>query len=355
MHTKYIDLEAISEEERACALEEAGQIIRRGGLVAFPTETVYGLGADGMNPDACARIYEAKGRPSDNPLILHIVDRKQVEEIAREVSPEADRLMDEFWPGPLTVILPKRDRVPSRVTGGLSTVAIRMPSHPDAREFIRRSGRIIAAPSANVSGKPSPTLAEHVYEDMKGRIPMILDGGPVGIGIESTIVDMTGDCPVILRPGYISREDIAEVIGRAELDPAITGREKQPDIVARAPGMKYRHYAPNGQMFLVEGETSKVIRAINELTRKKTEEGYRVGIIATDDTICGYQSGIIKSVGSREHTETVAANLYRVLREMDEAGADYIYSESFFTEPMGDAIMNRMLKAAGYRVIRADR
>ena len=354
LHTEYIDLGAISEEEREYAMEEAGEIIRRGGLVAFPTETVYGLGADGMNPDACARIYEAKGRPSDNPLILHIVDMKQVDQIAREVSPDARKIMKEFWPGPLTVILPKKDTVPARATGGLDTVAIRMPSHPDAREFIRKSRRIIAAPSANISGKPSPTLAEHVYEDMKDRIPMILDGGAVGIGIESTIVDMTGDCPVILRPGYISREDIAEVIGRAEVDPAIAGRERHEGIVAKAPGMKYRHYAPKGQMILVEGTSANVIRRINELTRKKQTEGYRVGIIATDDTLSQYQEGIIKSIGSREHTETVAANLYRVLREMDESGADYIYSESFFTEPMGDAIMNRMLKAAGYRVISAD-
>ncbi|MBR5047989.1 MAG: threonylcarbamoyl-AMP synthase [Eubacterium sp.] len=335
-------------------MEEAGEIIRRGGLVAFPTETVYGLGADGMNADACARIYEAKGRPSDNPLILHIVDIKQVDQIAREVSEDARKIMKEFWPGPLTVILPKKDTVPSRTTGGLDTVAIRMPSHPDAREFIRRSGRIIAAPSANASGKPSPTLAEHVYEDMKGRIPMILNGGPVGIGIESTIVDMTGDCPLILRPGYISREDIAEVLGQAEFDPAIMGRRKKEGIIAKAPGMKYRHYAPKGQMILVEGQPDNVIRKINELTLKRQKEGYRVGIIATDDTLSRYPQGIIKSIGSREHTETVAANLYRVLREMDESGAEYIYSESFFAEPMGDAIMNRMLKAAGYRVITAD-
>ena len=355
MYTEQIDLKVISEDQRKHALDRAGEIIRSGGLVAFPTETVYGLGADGMNAEACARIYEAKGRPSDNPLILHIAGMAQVDEIAREISPEARKVMDTFWPGPLTVILPKRDCVPDRTTGGLDTVAIRMPSHPDAREFILRSRRIIAAPSANASGKPSPTLARHVYEDMKGRIPMILDGGPVGIGIESTIVDMTGDCPVILRPGYISREEIEEVTGQVRIDPAIEGRTMNKDVVARAPGMKYRHYAPKGQMILVEGDVSQVVQKINELAALRQAEGYRVGIIATDETLPCYRGDILKSIGSREHPETVAAGLYRILREMDASGAEYIYSESFFSEEMGDAIMNRMLKAAGYRVITCGR
>ncbi len=351
MYTELIDLTTISEEEREQAMDRAGEIIRAGGLVAFPTETVYGLGADGMNPDASARIYEAKGRPSDNPLIMHIVDTAQVEEIAAEVSPDAGKIMDAFWPGPLTVILPRKRTVPSTTTGGLDTVAIRMPSHPDARDFIRRSGRIIAAPSANISGRPSPTRAGHVYEDMKGRIPMILDGGPVGIGIESTIVDMTGDHPTILRPGYISLEEITDLAGEAEIDPAIAGRTPAKDLVAKAPGMKYRHYAPKGQMILVEGETSQVVRKINELTALRQAEGFTVGIIGTEETLSLYPEGIAKSVGSREQPQTIAANLYRVLREMDASGADYIYAESFFDEKLGDAIMNRMLKAAGYRVI----
>ena len=351
MNTEYIELDAISEEERDQVMERAGQIIRSGGLVAFPTETVYGLGANGLDGDACARIYEAKGRPSDNPLILHIVDMVQVDEIAREVSEDAVKIMQAFWPGPLTIILKKRACVPDRTTGGLDTVAIRMPSHVDAREFIRKSGRPIAAPSANTSGKPSPTLAQHVYEDMNGKIPMILDGGAVDIGIESTIVDMTGHIPVILRPGYISKEDIEGVVGRAEIDPAIAGRTMKKDIVAKAPGMKYRHYAPKGQMVLLEGETVKVTQKILELAAQKQAEGYRVGIIGTDETMSSYPPEISKSIGSREHTQTVAANLYRVLRDMDDAGAEYIFSESFFGERMGDAIMNRMLKAAGYRVL----
>ena len=351
METELIDLMTISREERKLAMTRAGEIIRAGGLVAFPTETVYGLGADGMNADASARIYEAKGRPSDNPLILHIVDMDQVDGIAREVSPAARKIMEAFWPGPLTVILSRRDNVPSTTTGGLDTVAVRMPSHPDARDFIRSSERIIAAPSANISGRPSPTRAGHVYEDMKGRIPMILDGGPVGIGIESTIVDMTGEHPSILRPGYISREEIADLVGEVGIDPAIAGRTPAKDLTAKAPGMKYRHYAPKGQMFLVEGETALVVKKINELTALRQAEGYTVGIIGTEDTLSLYPEGIAKSVGSREHPQTIAANLYRVLREMDASGADYIYAESFFGEKMGDAIMNRMLKAAGYRVI----
>ncbi len=351
MNTEYIKLADLDKEGRKNALKKAGEIIRLGGLVAFPTETVYGLGADGLNGDACAAIYEAKGRPSDNPLILHIVDFEQVDEIAKDVSPDARKVMEAFWPGPLTIILPKKDTVPDRTTGGLDTVAIRMPSHPEARAFIRESGRIIAAPSANTSGRPSPTLAEHVYEDMKGRIPMILDGGAVGIGIESTIVDMTGDCPLILRPGYISKEDIAQVIGQAEIDPAIAGREMKKNVVAKAPGMKYRHYAPKGQMILVEGESTLVTAKINELVKQRQAEGYHVGVIGTDETMSYYPEEISISIGSREHPETVAANLYRILREMDDLGADYIYSESFFQEDMGDAIMNRMLKAAGYQII----
>ncbi len=351
MITEYIELANLNKEGRKDALKRAGEIIRSGGLVAFPTETVYGLGADGLNADACAAIYEAKGRPSDNPLILHIVDFDQVDEITQNVSQDARKVMEAFWPGPLTVILPKKDTVPDRTTGGLDTVAVRMPSHPEARAFIRESGRIIAAPSANTSGRPSPTMAQHVYEDMKGRIPMILDGGAVGIGIESTIVDMTGDCPLILRPGYISKEDIIGVIGQAEVDPAIAGREMKKDIVAKAPGMKYRHYAPQGQMILVEGQSRDVTAKINELVRKRQAEGYRVGVIGTDETMSYYPEEISISIGSREHPETVAANLYRILREMDDLGADYIYSESFFQESMGDAIMNRMLKAAGYQII----
>lgn len=333
------------------ALKEAGEIIRAGGLVAFPTETVYGLGADAMNSEAAARIYAAKGRPSDNPLIVHISDMEQVDLVAKEVPEKAKQIMEAFWPGPLTIILNKKESVPDGTTGGLATVAIRMPSHPDARALIRESRRVIAAPSANISGRPSPTTAAHVLEDMDGKIPMILDGGPVGIGIESTIVDMTGEIPVILRPGYITKAMLEEVVGQVQVDPAVAGRTMQKNVVAKAPGMKYRHYAPKGSLTLVEGPQDAVIQKINALAEEKIQQGYRVGIIGTDETIDSYRSGIRRSIGSRQHPESVAANLYAILRECDEQNLDFIYSESFFEAGLGNAIMNRMLKAAAYHLI----
>ena len=333
------------------ALELAGKLIRRGDLVAFPTETVYGLGADALNEDAAAKIYAAKGRPSDNPLIVHICSLDQVSEIAEDIPETAWKIMERFWPGPLTVILKKKPIVPDGTTGGLKTVAIRMPSHPVAAALIRVSGRMIAAPSANSSGRPSPTTADHVYEDMKGRIPLILDGGPVRIGIESTIVDMTGDCPVILRPGFITQDMLQEVIGTVTVDPAVAGREMPVDIVARAPGMKYRHYAPRGQLILVEGDGPRVVEEINRLARDREQEGCRVGIIATEETLSSYKIGICRSIGRRSDPETVAAGLYRILREFDDLNCQYIFSESFFEEGLGDAVMNRLLKAAGYRLI----
>ena len=246
METELLNIESVSSEQKAAALRKAGEIIREGGLVAFPTETVYGLGADALNAEAAAKIYAAKGRPSDNPLIVHIHDISQVYEIAEEVPDEAKAVMEKFWPGPLTIILNKKSCVPDGTTGGLHTVAIRMPSHPIARDFIRESGRMIAAPSANTSGRPSPTLASHVYEDMQGRIPLILDGGAVGIGIESTIIDMSTGIPTILRPGYITKDMLEEVLPEVKIDPAVSGRTMKKDVVAKAPGMKYRHYAPKG-------------------------------------------------------------------------------------------------------------
>ena len=235
METELLNIEKVSPEEKAAALKKAGEIIREGGLVAFPTETVYGLGADALNAEASAKIYAAKGRPSDNPLIVHIHDVDQVYEIASEVPEAAKKVMEKFWPGPLTVILNKKSCVPDGTTGGLKTVAIRMPSHPLARDFIRESGRMIAAPSANTSGRPSPTLASHVYEDMQGRIPLILDGGAVGIGIESTIIDMSTDTPTILRPGYITKDMLEEVLPKVNIDPAVTGRTMKKNVVAKAP------------------------------------------------------------------------------------------------------------------------
>ena len=249
--------------------EKAGEILRAGGLVAFPTETVYGLGADALDEAASAKIYAAKGRPSDNPLIVHIADMDAVYKLASEVPEAAVKLADKFWPGPLTMILKKSDIVPESITGGLGTVAIRMPSHKVAAELIRSSGVYIAAPSANTSGKPSPTLASHVIKDLSGKIDMIIDGGSVGIGLESTIVDMSEDIPVILRPGYITKEMLENVVGEVKVDPAIVGEAPKKNIIAKAPGMKYRHYAPKGQMTIVEGDIDNVVAKINELSKEK--------------------------------------------------------------------------------------
>ena len=350
METELLNIEKVSPEEKAAALKKAGEIIREGGLVAFPTETVYGLGADALNAEASAKIYAAKGRPSDNPLIVHIHDVDQVYEIASEVPEAAKKVMEKFWPGPLTVILNKKSCVPDGTTGGLKTVAIRMPSHPLARDFIRESGRMIAAPSANTSGRPSPTLASHVYEDMQGRIPLILDGGAVGIGIESTIIDMSTDTPTILRPGYITKDMLEEVLPKVNIDPAVTGRTMKKNVVAKAPGMKYRHYAPKADLTIIEGPLEKVVKEINKRAKEKFEAGYKVGVIGTEETVADYKSGDVKCIGTRADESTIAANLFRILREFDDDQVDYIYSESFDTAGIGSAVMNRLLQAAGHHI-----
>lgn len=343
-----INPESFRDEE----LEEACRILQKGGLVAFPTETVYGLGGDAMHPEASAKIYAAKGRPSDNPLIVHIADMDALEDIAQSVPEAAVKLADHFWPGPLTMIFPKKEAVPKSTTGGLETVAVRMPSHPVARELIRESGVYIAAPSANTSGRPSPTKAEHVKEDLDGRIDMILDGGAVGIGLESTIVDLSTGVPTILRPGYITGEMLEDVLGEVQVDPAILSQKMNPNIVAKAPGMKYRHYAPKGQMTIIEGDTGKVVDEINRLVKEKTDEGCSVAVIATEETKDAYACANVRSVGSRATEGSIAAGLYDILREMDHIGAEYIYAESFEKDTLGKAIMNRMLKAAAYHVIK---
>lgn len=343
-----INPESFRDEE----LEEACRILQKGGLVAFPTETVYGLGGDAMHPEASAKIYAAKGRPSDNPLIVHIADMDALEDIAQSVPEAAVKLADHFWPGPLTMIFPKKEAVPKSTTGGLETVAVRMPSHPVARALIRESGVYIAAPSANTSGRPSPTKAEHVKEDLDGRIDMILDGGAVGIGLESTIVDLSTGVPTILRPGYITGEMLEDVLGEVQVDPVILSQKMNPNIVAKAPGMKYRHYAPKGQMTIIEGDTGKVVDEINRLVKEKTDEGCSVAVIATEETKDAYACANVRSVGSRATEGSIAAGLYDILREMDHIGAEYIYAESFEKDTLGKAIMNRMLKAAAYHVIK---
>ncbi len=333
------------------AIQTAGEVIRSGGLVAFPTETVYGLGADALNPQAAHKIYEAKGRPSDNPLIVHISNWEDLDKIAANVPEQAKKLADKFWPGPLTMIFEKTEAVPFETTGGLKTVAVRMPSHPVALALIKAGGGFIAAPSANTSGKPSPTQARHVAEDMQGKVPMILDGGPVGIGIESTIVDVSEGIPTILRPGYITLDMVRETAGEARMDPGLSAGDV--NIPPKAPGMKYKHYAPDADLILVEGALRNVQEKINSLAKEASKAGKSVGIIGTDESCCNYQYGIVKSIGTRKDEDTIARHLYGILREFDGQGVDVIYSESFSTPGIGQAIMNRMLKAAGYQVIKA--
>ena len=341
----------LTGNDTACKIAAAGQILKQGGLVAFPTETVYGLGADALNPQASRRIYEAKGRPSDNPLIVHISNMEDLGKITAKVPAQAMELAAKFWPGPLTMIFEKSPLVPFETTGGLRTVAVRMPSHPVALALIQAGGGFVAAPSANTSGRPSPTTAEHVAQDMMGRIPMILDGGPVGIGIESTIVDVSGDMPMILRPGFITKEMVQDAVGSVELDPGLAAEGR--NIRPKAPGMKYRHYAPKGELILVDGERKAVQEEIIRLSKKAASSGRKVGVIGTDETCGAYPYGLVKSIGTREDEETIARHLYGVLREFDEQDVEIIYSESFSALGIGQAIMNRLLKAAGHRVLTA--
>ncbi len=337
------------ENPEKSIIEEAAAIIKEGGLVAFPTETVYGLGADALLAEGAKRIYAAKGRPSDNPLIVHIADFSSLDLITDEIPDAARALADAFWPGPLTMIFKKSDAVPLATTGGLDTVAVRMPSHPAALALISESGGYIAAPSANTSGRPSPTLAAHVAFDLDGKIPMILDGGPVGIGIESTIVDLTGDVPQILRPGYITRDMVEDVIGRTEDDPGLTSDD--PDVHPKAPGMKYRHYAPKADLVLVDGDIDKVTAAINRLAAENREKGVVTGVICTAETEGLYQADIVRSTGSREDEVSISRHLYALLREFDALGAGQIYSECFSDLDIGTAVMNRLTRAAGHKII----
>ena len=335
----------IKDEE----LKEASAVIRSGGLVAFPTETVYGLGGDATNPEASRKIYAAKGRPSDNPLIVHIADFSQLRNIVAEVPQEAEKLAEAFWPGPLTMILRKNDVIPYETTGGLDTVAIRMPSHPVARAFLQDSGCMIAAPSANTSGRPSPTTAQHVWEDLHGKIEILLNGGPVGIGIESTIVDLSEERPMILRPGFITQEMLSAVLGDVGMDPGLASENsKQPP---KAPGMRYRHYAPKADLTLVEGTMEEVISKINALTREAQAMGKSVGVLATEENKDRYVADHVIVIGQRQDEAEIARHLFDVLRQFDDLQVDLIYSESFVAAGVGQAIMNRLLKAAGHKRI----
>lgn len=355
METKLLRIElenGIFSEQEEQKLALAGDILRRGGLVAFPTETVYGLGGDALNPESSRKIYEAKGRPSDNPLIVHICKFEDIYNIVKEVPVEAQEIARAFWPGPLTMILPKSDKVPYETTGGLDTVAVRFPSHPVARKLIAYGGGYIAAPSANTSGKPSPTVAKYVLEDMQGRIDAIVDGGEGDIGLESTIIDLTVTPPQILRPGYITQEMLSKVLGCVEAD--VTMLTADSGQAPKAPGMKYRHYAPKGDLTIVQGSPEKVAEYINKKVAMDRAAGRVTGVIATRETAKAYEADVVKVVGSRQDEESIAKHLYTVLREFDEEEVAGIYSESFEVEGFGQAIMNRLLKAAGHKVICLD-
>lgn len=351
METKVITIDRKNPDKEL--LMEAGRLLKEGALVAFPTETVYGLGGDGLQEDAAARIYAAKGRPSDNPLILHIADIQALEVLAVDVPELAYRMAERFWPGPLTMILKKSSVVPYATTGGLDTVAIRMPSDEIAREIIKASGTYIAAPSANLSGRPSPTKAEHVIEDLSGRVEMIVDGGDSDIGLESSIIDLSGEVPMILRPGYITKEDFEQVVAEVQYDSAVLATKPQESVVAKAPGMKYRHYAPKGQITIVEGEASAVIKAINALVAEQEAKGVRVAVLCAEETKEQYVCRHIYSLGSLKSETEISAHLFAALRSFDTEQMEVIYSESFDNTKLAKAIMNRLRKAAGYQIIQA--
>ncbi|MDY3239963.1 MAG: L-threonylcarbamoyladenylate synthase [Anaerovoracaceae bacterium] len=328
-------------------IRAAAAIIRDGGLVAFPTETVYGLGADGMNGEAAAKIYEAKGRPSDNPMIVHISSKNDLKKLTDHITQDMKTLMDAFWPGPLTMVVPALPSVPRVTTGGLSTVAVRMPNHPVALALIEASGVPIAAPSANASGRPSPTTGMHVLDDLNGRIDAVIMGEPCRIGIESTVVDMTQDPPMILRPGKLTAEDLSRKLGKkVTLDPALLVRpdihrigdslmETDTEFHPKSPGMKYKHYAPKAEMIIFEGEAEKVRLAIAEAKLERAERGEKVGIILYDDS----------------RPEEAAHDFFAQLRAFDKSGVDVIFAAALKEDGVGFAVMNRMFKSAGYHTI----
>ncbi|MEN3048340.1 MAG: L-threonylcarbamoyladenylate synthase [Candidatus Caldarchaeales archaeon] len=332
------------------AIEEAARVIRSGGLVAFPTETVYGLGADALNPDAVARVFEAKGRPPDNPLIVHVADPESVHLLASKVPPVAERLIREFWPGPLTLVLRRTELVPAVTSAGLDTVAVRMPDHPVSLELIRASGTPIAAPSANRSGSPSPTTADHVMRDLGGLIEMVLDGGPTEIGVESTVIDVTVEPPEVLRPGGLPVEDVERVIGRVKVPDWARGLARAPSR-PRSPGMKYRHYAPRARMVLVEGRPSDVRSKVEELVEEYSSRGLRVGVLATDGR--RYEGAVTLDLGPSSDLRAVAKSLFSSIRELDETGVDVIIAEGVEERGLGLAIMNRLRKASGGEIVRA--
>lgn len=346
METKKMVLERKALE--SSVIEEAADLLRRGELVAFPTETVYGLGADARNEAAIRKIFEVKGRPSDNPLILHIAELSELDELSREVSPKARALMEKFCPGPITFVVKRSDDVSDLITAGLDTVAVRMPSDEIARALIRAAGCPIAAPSANVSGRPSPTDAEAVWEDLNGKIPLILDGGRTEVGLESTVVEVTGETPLILRPGKITPEEIEKMWQGVSVEEASAE-------VPRSPGQKYRHYAPKAKMTVFVGRFDDVVQRILLEEAKAELEDWKIGILCFDESRDRYRSHDVISLGSYFDKEAVSHNLYAALRQFDEWGVDVIFAETTDEKGLGLAIRNRMYKAAGGNVVEVAR
>jgi L-threonylcarbamoyladenylate synthase len=351
---KTLVLKVDSQKPEIKKIRIAADFIKKGGLVAFPTETVYGLGADALNSKAVLALFKAKKRPLDNPPIVHVGEMGKVYKLVKEIPSEAEMLMRKFWPGPLTLIFKRSNVVPSVTVAGLDTIAIRMPRHNVALALLRESKCPIAAPSANLAGKPSPTSANHVLEDLNGRIDAVLDAGPTHIGVESTVLDLTADPPQILRPGGTPYEDLKKILGRVELHPvAIADREVAIEK-ARSPGVKHKHYAPNAEVILVEGEVSKIVNKVKELVDFYKRDSKRVGVLTTDENFGYYRADVVKSLGSRKNLKVIANNLFRLLREFDSEKVDVIVAEGLPLEGFGLAVMNRLRKAAGYKIFRPD-
>ncbi|WP_175637786.1 L-threonylcarbamoyladenylate synthase [Metabacillus schmidteae] len=325
-------------------IAQAANILRENEVVAFPTETVYGLGANAFSDEAVRKIFEAKGRPSDNPLIVHIASQDQLDEFVEDIPEYAEELIKNFWPGPLTLVLQKKgDRLSDLVTAGLDTVGVRMPDHPIALALLKEANVPVAAPSANRSGKPSPTQASHVYYDLQGRISGIIDGGATGVGVESTVIDCTTKIPTILRPGGVTKEQMEAIVGEVSVDQALVEEGHAP----KSPGMKYTHYAPNAPVIVVDGSHHFIQQQIDQFEK----EGKKVGVITTEEAKNDFRATKVLSCGNRANLQTVAAQLYDVLRQFDQEDVDLIISESFPQAGVGAAIMNRLLKAAGNQVI----
>lgn len=329
-------------------IREAANIINRGGTVVFPTETVYGIGADALNDEAVDKIFKAKGRPQDNPLIVHIAEFNELDNLVVKVPEEAKILAKEFWPGPLTMILYKKDLLSDKITAGLNTAAIRIPVNKIALALIKESKKPIAAPSANISGRPSPTEVSHVIEDLMGKVDMIIDGGSSYIGLESTVVDMTGSLPMILRPGGVTREDIVGVLGECDYDPAIISSEEK--LVPKSPGQKYRHYSPKAKLILYKGLVEDIVKRINEDYDSFTGQGLKPGILSTSQTEKFYEGKTTICLGDRTKPLTISSNLFRELREFDQLKVDVILAEAVDEEGLGKAILNRLGKAASQTI-----